>query len=200
MTAPVFPISRVLVPRQAPALPTALAPENRSLTQGLPERLSLDASASLVVVVPQGLATAWRDADPTDVVTASAPELLPTTRHASDPVAGVVRAPAQLLVLLGGVLAGAVSLGVGLHARVVPAAGNGLELVVTGWTIAAGSMRGAGDFGSSIQFGWRRLGAGSAEFQPPALDPRVAQRLRRRFRLESELGPEPQRAKLARAL
>jgi len=65
MATPVFPIERVLVPRLSPAVPVTFAAESRALTQGLPERFSLDAGASLVVVVPHGLATAWRDADPT---------------------------------------------------------------------------------------------------------------------------------------
>ncbi|HEY0987409.1 MAG TPA: hypothetical protein VGD80_10175, partial [Kofleriaceae bacterium] len=50
----------------------------------------------------------------------------------------------------------------------------------------AGTLRGAGDFGSFIEFAWRRVDRGTDTFARPPLDPRVAARFT--GQLQSNIG------------
>jgi hypothetical protein len=58
-------------------------------------------------------------------------------------------------------------------------AGTGIriELVVLGWQIRAGSLRGPGDFGSRIELAWRIADRAADEFSPPPVSARVLERL-----------------------
>ena len=186
-----FPIERYLVPAAADPLPNAVR-ETRPLVQGLPEALALDAEVSLILAMPSGLATQWRDADPGAIVSSSAPELAPWTPAPSTPVGDVARPVLRFFVLQRGNPVAALPLAAGLH-RVVADGGNGvtgafLELRIIAWEIHAGNLVGAGDLGSSLRLEWRRVGTGVSAFATPPLDPHVAERLKRRFRMESRLG------------
>jgi hypothetical protein len=68
------------------------------------------------------------------------------------------------------------------------ASGAALELIVVGWEIRAGTVKGAGDFGSSIRLFWRDVASGTDRFLPPAISPNILSRLRDRSRGASELG------------
>lgn len=187
-----FPIERELVPAR-PGVPQGLQRDRRPLTKGLPERIELDARHALVVVVPTGVATAWRDADPTALVASSDAETAAAVAAPAEAVASLERPPLRLLVLVGGDLRGAVPIVAGLHRRMPDGGtcGAALELAVVSYAIHAGSMRAAGDYGSFLELAWRTVGAGSDSFETPPLDRHVAKRLAPRFRLESELGAVP---------
>lgn len=183
MTTPLFPIERELVPASAPSLRGATA-ETQRLVKGLPESLSLDTEISLVVALPTGLATTWRDADPAAVVSSSDAELSAASPAPQTPVGDVARAPVRLFVMQNGNPIASVPLAAGLH-RLVGEDGATLELRIVAWHIHAGNLLGSGDLGSFLQLEWRRVGTASSEFATPPLDPHVAQRLGRQFRLES---------------
>jgi len=74
--------------------------------------------------------------------------------------------------------------GFGLAVRRAIDAGN-LPLAVA----AVGDLRELGDFGSFVDFAWRRIDRGTDQFNLPAVDPRVAERFS--GRIESELGDTP---------
>jgi hypothetical protein len=187
-----FPIERELVPAWMD-VPDGLQRNRRQLTKGLPERIELDARHALVVVIPTGVATLWRDTDPTALVVSSEAETAPWAAQPTESVASLERPPLRLLLLVGGDLQGAVPIVAGLHRRMPDGGTRGaaLELAVISYAIHAGSMRAAGDYGSFLEFAWRTVGAGTTSFETPPLDRRVAKRLAPRFRLESELGAIP---------
>ena len=183
-----FPIERYLVPPAADPISGATS-DSRTLVQGLPEPVQLDANFSAVVTLPTGIVSPWRDADPAAVVSSSAPETDPWTDTPDAPFADADRAPLRLLVLFQGTLVGSVPLAAGSH-RFVPdgggASGGGLlELRVGAWRIAAGNLQGPGDFGSTLRLDWQRVDAGMTQFVPPPVNPHVLPRLQRRYRLES---------------
>jgi hypothetical protein len=126
------------------------------LRDGLPHTIALDAETSLVAVLPNGLAVQWLQADPLAIVSSSHPEGDPHVPGAATPP----RAPMRLLVLAGSQPLAAVPLVAGLH-RTVPDDGGPdgarLELEILGWEVHAGTLRGAGDFGSFVDFAWRRV-------------------------------------------
>jgi hypothetical protein len=187
----VFPIERYLVPPAAAPLPAAVV-ETRRLLQGLPETLTLDGQVTLILALATGLATQWRDADPGAVVSSSDAELAPWTAAPATPVGDVTRPAFRLYVLVGGGPVAALPLAAGLH-RVAADDGNAatgatLELRILAWEIHAGNLVGGGDLGSWLRFEWRRVGAGSAAFATPPVNPHVVERLQRSFRLESQTG------------
>lgn len=186
-----FPIERYLVPATVDPIPGATS-ETRALANGLPDPQQLDADVSVVVTLPIGTATVWRDADPGALVASSAPELEPWTPAPDTAIGDLGRPPVRLLVLFQGAPVASVPLAAGLH-RVAeddgnPTTGALVELRVVSWEIHAGSLRGPGDFGSSLRFEWRRTGRGTPHFEPPAVNPHVAARLQRPYALESRLG------------
>jgi len=189
-----FPIERYLVPPAADPIDGGTS-DSRTLVQGLPQPVQLDADFSVVVALPTGIVTRWRDADPAALVSASAPETDPWDDAPETTFADVVRPPLWLLVLFRGTLIGSVPLAAGSH-RFVPddggsSAGGLLELRIVSWQIAAGNLQGPGDFGSSLRLEWRRLEAGATQFVPPQINPHVVPRLQRRYRLESVLVERP---------
>lgn len=182
-----FPIVHRLVPPAPEPLPPDFARLTTPLSAGLPQTIELDREISLAVTLPNGLARSWLEADPSHVVSSSADELAPAPAGASADD-DRIRSPLRLLVLVGGALVAAVPLAAGLR-RTVPddASGDALvELVVLGWDVRAGSLRGPGDAVSNLDLAWRRVIRGSDAFEPPRLHPAVAVRLARGDRLESE--------------
>jgi hypothetical protein len=137
-------IERYLVPASEPADLTGFTRVTQPLVNGLPRAIPLDARLKLVVALPTGVATLWRDADPAAVVSQ----------------AGVADGPPlrALLIRDGAVLA-SVPLVAGL-ARAIPDAGDPalgalIELRVLGWDVRAGCLRGAGDTTSFVDLAWR---------------------------------------------
>ena len=55
--------------------------------------------------------------------------------------------------------------------------GARIDLLIRSWDLRAGSMRGAGDFGSRIDVAWRRADRGSDAFAPPPLNQTVVDRI-----------------------
>jgi hypothetical protein len=147
------------------------------LVLGVPHPIALEAGLSLLVVVPTGLATTWRDAPDTAVVTTSRPQAVPTRTGKEYLGVAVPHAPARVVLRLapgsgstvaGTGIAGAVPLVLGT--RVVlpegdPVPGPRIQLLVRDWEIRAGSLRGPGDVGSFVRLAWRRVDL------PPAPDP-----------------------------
>ncbi len=188
MRAPI-PIERFLVPAAQPAAPDGFTTIDEPIVNGLPHTIALDDGLSLAVVAPSGLATRWRDADPTAIVSSSDEDV-----RSPDPAATVVvsRCPARLLLRAGTAVVSSVPLAAGVRRAIPEAGGVGsgvrIAVVVLAWDIRAGSLRGPGDFGSRIALATRRADRAGDTFETPAISPDLIARLKAQFRTESRLG------------
>jgi hypothetical protein len=173
---PPIPVDRELVPETRLPIPAGLARSRQILVRGVPFAWPLDLELGLVLIVPAGDAVRWRDADPTAIVADS--DLDDAPNLPGDPESPR-RAPARLLVRRGRDVLAAVPLVAGLW-RVLPdgdADQSIVELYIVGFRLAAGTLRGAGDYGSFVEVAWRRVGRGTPAFTPPPIDRRVAERV-----------------------
>ena len=173
---PPIPVDRELVPETRLPIPAGLARSRQILVRGVPFAWPLDLELGLVLIVPAGDAVRWRDADPTAIVADS--DLDDAPNLPGDPESPR-RAPARLLVRRGRDVLAAVPLVAGLW-RVLPdgdADQSIVELYIVGFRMAAGTLRGAGDYGSFVEVAWRRVGRGTPSFTPPPIDRRVAERV-----------------------
>lgn len=161
---------RHLVPAGPPPVPEGFTLVESRITQGVPHTITLDSEFSLLLVVPTGLARSWLAAPPAAVVTSSQPQLSATGPVVDDgPVDDTLRpgAPARLVVLRAGALAGAIALSANAQAVIPeasPVPGTRIAVVIRGWDVRAGSLRGPGDVGSFISVAWRRVDQGAVLF------------------------------------
>ena len=173
---PPIPIDRFLVPEGRPPVPAGLALSRQTLVRGVPFAWPLDLELGLVLFVPTGSAVLWRDADPTAIVADSDLDDAPNVPQDQETSP---RAPARILLRRGRTVIAAAPLVTGLW-RVLPDGGSDasiVELYVVSFRLAAGTLRGAGDYGSFVEVAWRRAAAGAAGFTVPPIDRRVAERL-----------------------
>ncbi|TQJ22917.1 hypothetical protein FBZ33_3179 [Micromonospora sp. A202] len=202
---PPFPIDRYLLPETPVEVPDGFTEVRQSLTAGLPHRVELGAGVHAVLILPTGLARQWLNTDPLAVVSSSADDLAPRPAPPAvpPPPALVGRVPLRLVVRQGTRILGSVPLAAGLR-RVCPDAGPAVaataqparaatpivvEVVVLGWLLHAGTVRGSGDYGSSIALAWRRADRAADQFGPPPINEFVWRRRPPAQRVESELGP-----------
>ncbi|MET8040933.1 hypothetical protein ABZU25_08710 [Micromonospora sp. NPDC005215] len=194
---PPFPIDRYLLPETPVEVPDGFTEVRQSLTAGLPHRVELGAGVHAVLILPTGLARQWLNTDPLAVVSSSADDLAPRPAPPAvlPPPALVGRVPLRLVVRQGMRILGSVPLAAGLR-RVCPDAGPStgpapivVELLVLGWLLHAGTVRGSGDYGSSLALAWRRADRAVDQFGPPPINEFVWRRRPPAQRVESELGP-----------
>jgi hypothetical protein len=196
MTGAAIPIARYLVPETA-APPSELTRVTQAISRGLPHTIDLDGDLKLVLTVPNGVAAVWRDSDPTAVVSRSSDQVAASPRPQAgqaEPLGAIAYAPARLYLERGQTTLACVPLVSGLR-RTIPDTGRDdagvrIELLVVAWDLRAGSLRGAGDFGSFVDLAWRRAGRAGDRFDVPPLSPRVAVRLERELRREAETPPD----------
>ncbi|MDZ8258030.1 hypothetical protein [Nostoc sp. ChiQUE01b] len=72
-----IPVQRYLVSDRQPTIPEGFTQVDSKILAGIPHIIQLDQITRLIVVVPTGLATTWRDIDPTTVVSQSDDQLAP---------------------------------------------------------------------------------------------------------------------------
>ena len=203
IVTPPIPVSRELVPAGAPVAPDGFNVVTTGLQGGLPHVVPFEGDFSALLVVPSGVAAIWRDTDVTDIVGSSDAEVIGTARMAEE-VGLVGRPAARVLLRAGGEVRASMPLAAGVRRRRPdsgePDQGTGAEVIVIGWQLCAGSLRGPGDFGSRIQLAWRRIDRGTDRFSPPVINPHLRARLEATSRLESDpYTAEPaERRRLAR--
>lgn len=186
MTTLPIPVDRYLVPPELPPLPASFTRVRQSFDRALPAIVRLDDELSLAVYVPTGDAVLWRGLDGSETILSAGDETAPRDPAAiADPVA---RPPARLVLRRAGRNLGAVPLVTGLQRRLPDDGESGalVEIWIRDFQICAGTVREAGDFGSFIDFGWRRIDRGAPRFELPPLDPRVAERFA--GAIQSEVG------------
>jgi hypothetical protein len=109
------------------------------------------------------------------LVTSSGPELDPSTPDREFPVGDAGRLPARLHLQRSGVTIASIPLVAGLR-RLLPESGETtsgapVDVVILSWEIHAGTLCGAGDFGSRIRFAWRLANQAVAFFAALPLNP-----------------------------
>jgi len=174
-------ISHYLVPEPpdapAAALPAGFTLLDQPVLEGLPLRIRLLPDLTLTLVLPTGLAQEWVEADGHAPVSRSASEAGPY--DASIPAE--TRAAARLIARgADGARLGVVPLSLGAVQAVAGPDGLRLQVIVLGYELVAGNVRGPGDWGGRIALGWRKADEGAARFAPPPLNPYVLPRLLRR--------------------
>ncbi|MET8086459.1 hypothetical protein [Micromonospora sp. NPDC005197] len=197
---PPFPIDRYLLPETPIEVPPGFTEVRQSLTAGLPHRVELGAGVHAVLILPTGLARQWLNTDPLAVVSSSADDLTPRPAPPATPRAPALvgRVPLRLVVRQGTRILGSVPLAAGLR-RVCPDAGTpvdpagttpvAVEVVVLAWLLHAGTVRGSGDYGSTLTVAWRPADRAVDTFGPPPINEFVWRRRPPAQRVESELGP-----------
>jgi hypothetical protein len=171
-----IPVARYLVPAVAPPPSERFTRVRQPLAQGLPHTIQLDADFRLVVALPNGTARLWLDTDPAEVVSRSANQTVPVANGDRQPIGAVAQAPLRLFLVRDRTTLASIPLVAGLR-RTVPDTEIRIELLVLGWDLRAGSLRGPGDFGSFVDLAWRRADRPGMSFEAPPFSPRVAARL-----------------------
>lgn len=176
-----IPVQRYLVSAQKPTTPDGFTQVDVRILTGLPYPIPLTSDLQLIVVLPTGLAVPWRDADATAIASSSEAELSPAIPQTDFIIGDVTRAPFRLVLQQSRRIIGVVPLVAGLR-RIVPDHGSSnlggqIELIILEWDVRAGSVRGAGDFGSRLSFAWRRANQGTSQFSPPPIHPMLVSRL-----------------------
>jgi hypothetical protein len=187
---PPFPIARYLVPADPPAPDDRFTTIAQSLDGGLPAAIPIDKQLSLIVQLPTGLGAAWRDADPGALVTTSDWETSPV-----DPAALPSRARAALRVEVrrNNRTSAVVSVVAGRRMLVSDGSTPGVcyEVWISAWTIYAGSLAGAGSYGSRIALAWRRSDAAVQQFATPPPNIYILPRLGNTLKFQSWLNFRP---------
>lgn len=187
-----IPVQRYLVPPEPSQPPEELVRVEDKLLGGVPHSVQLGEGSVAVLIVPTGLATVWRDADPDEIVSRSVDQTVPLA-EAPVEIGATGKAPARLLVRgSGGTPMGTVPLSLGvLHSLPETGttnAGPRIELMLLSWDIRAGNLRGPGDFGGYISVAWRRADRGVEHYSELPVHPDLRPRLILAQRMESDLG------------
>jgi hypothetical protein len=147
-----------------------------------------------VLILPTGLARQWLDTEPLAVVSTGSDDLAarPADAEAALPRL-VARSALRLVVRRGTQILGSVPLAAGLRRTCTagtagPAGAASVEIVVLDWHLAAGTVRGAGDYGSYLSIGWRRADQAVDDFGPPPMNAFVWRRRPGAQRIESDQG------------
>lgn len=176
LMAPI-PMAGFLVPAASPALPSNFTMVTQPLDAGVPFTFALDRHWSVTLRYPTGVLAPWLDADPHAIASSDLSERAPfspaTPAPAGDPV--------RIVIALDGVARAVLPLDASRRAFAIDdgVRGAGLELAIISWTIAAGTVSGAGSFGSSLTLAWRYAAVAADIFATPPLQPLVALRLTR---------------------
>ena len=131
---------------------------------GLPGELALSDGWSAIFCATTGVARAWLDGDPGEVVTGSDFEFVPYVAGRD----GTARPAARLVIRRGGALLGALPLAAGVM-RTFHAPSAMLEIVPLSWELRAGGMRGRFPSGARMELAWRSriVAAGVLTGGPP---------------------------------
>lgn len=189
---PLYPAARLLVPPAPPKLADGFVSLQSPVVNGLPHVVDLPNNIRLTVTLPTGLLPHWLDADPAELVAASDDEAAPRPAELLDQTDTAARPALRLSARQSGRALGTMPFAL-QAARLLrddgdAAAGAAIEVILLGWALHAGTVRGQGDFGSSISLAWRRVNLAVEIFGPPVINPFLVHRLPLIFRIYSELG------------
>ncbi|MCC5858920.1 MAG: hypothetical protein JJT90_12240 [Ectothiorhodospiraceae bacterium] len=186
-----FPIEQFLTPEPTAAVPEGYTLVDDALLRGLPHRIALEGQIELVLLVPNGQATLWRDTPPDQALSRAGDERIPHDDKADPFAPRLDRVPARLLLRQRRRVRAVLPLAANLR-QLVDIQGDGreqlLEVVILGWDLRAGNLRGPGDFGGRLKLAWRRRERAVERYSTPPINPYLLPRLQPEFRMISLLG------------
>jgi hypothetical protein len=156
---PVLPaiaaVPAAVLPDPAPDGGPVYTPVTLSLESGVPARIPLDGSRTLLLAVPLGQARRWLDDDPRTIVidtTAAGASLTPP-----GPPLDLDELGPRLTLLQGSVVGDTVAFVPGQPAVITIAGFAVVEVVIDSLVLSIGSLRSPGQYGSSVKLHWRDL-------------------------------------------
>ena len=188
-TLPAF-ISRpdASLPAAEPVAGPAYATVTLALDSGVPFRIPLDGTRSLLLAVPLGQLRRWMGDDPSTVIVDTTVTSLPVTPPG--PTRNLDNVGPRLTLLLSGAVGDTTSFATGSPATLTMNGQAVVEVVVDELTITVGSIRSPGQYGSSISLRWRDLHPAPNSGPPDAvLDPSIP-RKRLAFYLQARTGEQ----------
>lgn len=176
-----IPVEQYLTPEPSQTAPEGFTVVEQQIVMGLPHVIKLTENLSLTLMVPNGLAHEWRDADPEAVVSTSKDERQPLRAGQIAARSTLPHPPVRLMVKLDGVFQESISVVTGRQTASphsgVSERGILLDLVLLSWHITAGTIRSIGDYGSRIKLAWRERGKGIDDYAIPPVNPNIVPRL-----------------------
>ncbi len=173
---PLLPALTTRAPAAAPPPHAAAAVRavRRNLDAGLPARIDLDATRSLVLGLPLGRARAVLAADPLAVVFDTAAPMPADPGRPRDTGGAWPR----LTLVAAGTIGESVPVVAGVPFRLRAGGAAVVAVTVERLRVTAGSLRSPGRFGSVVALGWRDLGLAPDSGPPPAVgDPSIPRSL-----------------------
>ncbi len=180
-------LARFVTAPSESTLPEGFTRIDSALRQGVPHAVALAGNQRLLLIAPSGVARPWRDADPFAVVSEASVDRAPAG-DAAPAVAIAPRMPLRLLFQAGGRTVAAIPLVAGARRLADGEGATPVEIVVLDWRLHAGTLVGAGDYGSFIALGWRSAAASVAHFSDPPPNPVYVQRQPPDRRMQSMIG------------
>jgi len=176
-----FPVYEYLVPIPGVQAPEGFTCEEARIMSGFPHTVNLLPNLQLVLFLPNGVATLWRDADPGAVVSDSDDQRLPLCESDPEKIPHLYGPPLRAMLIGGGDVLASVPIVAGGRCYLPHAGGSNrmvrIELIILEWFLTAGSLRGSGDFGSKFSFAWRIADQASDSFSTPPIHPEVNRRI-----------------------
>jgi hypothetical protein len=169
-----------------PVAPEGLMAIDSPVLQGLPHAVPLLPRWRAVLVLPSGLVRPWLELPADMLVSSDAEDAAPMP--AREPPASPARPGPRLRLQLDGRTVATLPLAAGLLADVAADNSLRLRLLVRGWALHAGTLRGPGQFGSALRLSVAAADAGVNSFGPLPPSPAVTRRLPPADRMESRAG------------
>jgi hypothetical protein len=176
-----IPVEHYLVPEPDKLIPEGFTLLEQKILQGMPHTITLNDFLTLTLLIPNGLAHEWRDADPEAVVCTSEDEYKNLTQAEILSRSSLPRASVHLIVKHSQLFQESETAVIGQKllspSNGQPEYGIKLELVLFDWHITAGTMRSIGDYGSYIRLAWREQGKALDDYGIPPINPNIVRRI-----------------------
>jgi hypothetical protein len=180
-------LARFQVPAPRQAVPEGFDRVDSQIRQGMPHAVPLVGNQRLLIIVPSGVATTWRDEDVGTVVADGSEQL--KTAAASPLVLTIAgKIPVRMLYQVGNRTVATAPLVLGAKQWLANEGAVRFDLICLDWLLHVGTLRGPGDFGSRISFAFRAADRAVEHFSDPPLNPVFVQRQPPERRLESQVG------------